>query len=413
MAIGIPVEYPGYVRSTRVNPNAEWADQGMMGPRPVVVAPPLPYNPGTGMNPYELGPIQDEPPGPPLEFTPAPPARPPHVPHPGYSPDMYGPAPTPSPSAGGDIGPGIPLAPSEPVTSFDLPAQANPPFAAPGGMGGYNPRAVYSALTAPGPPPSRRYSSTRPEFIFTNPAAAQQAAANYAARLQYEAGQDQGYQRYQGQLAAEQEATQRAAQATEAARANEATRLAAISKEGEATRASNERIAGMSALMAQYQRAEQDWLQNERNRATAESLARQKNANPDAKIDPRYITLGPDGKTWVASPAFNPRPRPRPPTFAGGAMAMGVPEETPATPQPTEPTPQTAQAAPAVPAAPPEYNMAEGAGVSGWKAYTPGGALWNAGVKIWPYTPTGYVLNRIVGAFRPATPPPAPAVPAQ
>jgi len=93
-----------------------------------------------------------------------------------------------------DVGPGIPQpgfdenGPVGGVTSTDLPRQTP---VAPQQAAFQGPRYML-------PPASGRYSSGIPlsDFIYTNPAAAQQAAASLQARLGYEQNQDESYRRY-------------------------------------------------------------------------------------------------------------------------------------------------------------------------------------------------------------------------
>lgn len=250
-------------------------------------------------------------------------------------------APPPSAAPPGDIGPGIALPPDHPtqpfdpsgpvsgVTSFDLPRGVSAPMAMAGGGGRFNPQDMFNALTAAGPPPSRRYSSTRPEFIYTNPASAQQAAANYQARLGYEQGQDQGYRQYSSQLAGERQATERAQATTEAARINEANRLAAAQQEGAANRASSERIAGMTEAVRQHRQAEADWQAYDHawraGQADADTL--NKDPNMVQRVGTKNVKIDPVTGKWV--PKWpNPGPRPAPPSFLPQGAAPAVPTQS-------------------------------------------------------------------------------------
>lgn len=189
-------------------------------------------------------------------------------------------------------------------------------------------------------PASRRFSSTRPEFIYTNPASAQQAARNYEARLGFESAQDQGYRDYLSRLQLSQD-QQKTAQALQQGQWEN------LSREGAANRQSNERISVMSGLLRQYQLDDQAWQQNESNRRLGEGYADTLNKDPSAKVNRNYVKLDPQTGKWVT--AFPLLPRPQPPTFS-------TPPGQPVTMTPPPPMmvqPQQPQAAPPPPVSTP------------------------------------------------------------
>lgn len=280
---------------------------------------------------------------------------------------MQGP-PAPSP-AQQDIGPGIPYQPGEAVTSTDIPGPPQAQTAPQGGPGFFQRLLAGGGGGIPraGFPASGKYSSTRPEFIYTNPVAAQQAAANYGARLQFEAAQDQGYrdylQRLQGQQAAQQTAT---------------ANLAAQRQENELNRQSNERIANTSENARVQRQMEMDWRQNEaialNGDQTAEML-NNPNANPLdlAKLDKRTVYMDPKTGKWKSRYAhmtydeFNRKYSGRPPSL--GAQA---PEQPPAMAGGANP--------PAASGGPP----AAGAAVGVPTAPQPGGGFWGLVGRAFP-----------------------------
>jgi hypothetical protein len=283
---------------------------------------------------------QDEPPYPPIGE----PLE--HAPHPGMSPGSYDMAPQPA-----ELGPGIPLAPSpDGVSSTDLPAPpgttSTPPNTPSEGGSWLSALSRLRMGAAPGVPmagmpASSRYSSTRPEFIFTNPAAAQQAASNYAARLGFEANQDQGYRNYLAQTGA-----------TRAGADTEQARLAAIGQEGAANRAANERIASIQEQTRQFRQEEALWAQNERNADRGDQIAAMLNQDPNRRdVDRKWAYQNPATGKWES--AFRRTPRPVPP--AGFNFQQSPPTVVrPQAPEPPPPMPApVAPRAAAPPAASP------------------------------------------------------------
>lgn len=234
--------------------------------------------------------------------------------HPGLTPDMYGPGMDPAlplerPS---DVSPGIAVPSSPTVTSRDIPAAAvEAPLVPRGGMGAPGPQRA-------NPPTSRRYSSTRPEFIYTNPAAAGQAASNYQARLGFEAAQDRGYNDYLARM-------NESDQANERARIQGQTygnQLALSEREGAANRASAERIA-LSSETVRQQRLEQAQMDAQDQRAEmGEQSAAMLNADPTSKVNRNYAWINPATGKWESR--FRRAVRPAAPPVGVGA-ALPVP----------------------------------------------------------------------------------------
>lgn len=234
------------------------------------------------------------------------------APAPDLSAGIY--LPPPEAMRAEDIGGGIPVAPSEAVTSTDLPAAVPGQFNLGallerfrGAGGGRIPVAAAAA--------SRRFSSTRPEFIYTNPAAAAQAAQNYQARLNFEAAQDQGYRDYLGRL-----------QASDAAAQSEAARTASIQRESEANRAlqregfaTNERIAGASEAARRQEAGRLDWQRRRDAYQQGIQFAEMQNRNPSARVPSGLTYQGTDGR-WRPAIA-DPGPPPVDITTPGGPTA--------------------------------------------------------------------------------------------
>ncbi len=300
-------------------------------------------------------------PGIPTQFAP-PPTSQPMFPPSDYFPSIAG-------MVGGHDPGAIPVGPSPPVTSTDLPpippSVAAPAPGSPGATPEWRPppptaesrglrERFYREAFGPQPgapqrepvavasaPSSRRFSSTRPEFIYTNPAAAQQAAANYAARLGFESQQDQGYRDYLQRLSGQQENTQLATSLAD-------KQYAALGTEGAATRASNEKIAGMTELLRQYRLDEAKWMENERAFQLGQGYADTLNKDPNAKVNRNYVKLDPNTGKWVS--AIPRTPRPSPPYLGPG---FSPPQSAPAVPAPEAPPAAAAPApAPAAPAPP-------------------------------------------------------------
>lgn len=286
-----------------------------------IIGAPVTYARPTGEQFGPPAPIQDEPPAPAIE-----PME--HAPHPGMSPDTYDLAP--------DIGPGIPLAPpGESVTSTDLPAPpgttSTPPNTPSQGGSWLSALSRLRMGAAPGVPmagmpASARYSSTRPEFIYTNPAAAQQAASNYQARLGFEANQDQGYRDYLARTGA-----------TRAGADTEQARLAALSEQGAANRAANERIASIQEQTRQFRQEETLWAQNERNADRGDQIAAMLNMDPNRRdVDRKWAYQNPTTGKWES--AFKRTPRPVPPAGFNFQQSPPTVGQAPA-PQPPLPPP--------------------------------------------------------------------------
>jgi len=371
MAIGIPVgyqDYPGFV--TAPQPYSEWTSQGMASPQ--VLAPPSgpPDNVSGGgwyvpdrfkrgnltasradqgaMNPLmtfrDMGVPQDEPPAPMIE--------PDGMGGMGQGGIYSGRLPGAAPSGSGDIGPGIPVSPEQlnpgaAVTSTDLGGSGiEAAMRALGSMGG---KGGGFKMPAPTPSAPRRQVGSRPEFIYTNPAAAQQAASNYAARLGAETGQERGYQDYAGRISESQAANDRARIQGE----NQAQQVQFAGQEGAANRASAERIAGTGEAVRQQRIAEATWAENERAAEMGEQTAGMLNADPNAKVDRKFAYLNPATGKWESR--FKRQPRPTPPGQPGMATPVPAPGVAPA---PSIAVPQAAVAppvaagSPAVPAEP-------------------------------------------------------------
>lgn len=265
-----------------------------------------------------------------------------------------GPAPSPP---GGDLGPGIPLAPSPNITSTDL-----PPNSVPRGGGGIDWSGLARGLSRmgpplAGPPSSARFNvSTRPAFIYTNPVAAQQASADQAQRFGLQAQEQGAYQDYLSRLQADKGATDRAMEYAKSNQALQAAQLGALSTEGAANRASNERIAGITETIRQHRIEDQKWQENETAADRGDGIAATLNKDPNAHVDRRYVRLNPQTNKWES--AFQHRTRPPAPNVGvptGGpipAPTVGVPGQAttaaqegpaiPVGPPPEEPTPAPA-----------------------------------------------------------------------
>lgn len=254
---------------------------------------------------------------------------------------------TPGPVAVDEMGRGIPVAPEGTVMSADLPV---PPQAQSGEQswwsriprGGGGMAVPFSWDVAP-IPTTRRYD--KPEFIYTNPASAQQAAANYAARLGAETQADASYRDYLARTSAERAAGQRAVQQTNFQREN----LAAQTAEGAANRASAERIATLGETARQQRLADAAWQENEQAAEYGEQTAAMLNADPNAKVDRKWVFQDPSTGKWM--PRFQRRPRPAAPT----APAVPAPvAPAPRVPAPVAPPLQWSPTnpAPAMPAVP-------------------------------------------------------------
>lgn len=308
-------DFPGYIPSQRRNPALDqWSAQGMMGPR---TAPPpsvgqmaIPQ----GMNPYDLGiPVQSTIP----QFQGSGGVS---IPYPSdiNPPQLIGGLEsgmmTPAPQA--PIDAGVPYNPGGPVASYDLPMQApNMSQLFRGGGGG--------GQMGPLPPHSFRNSIPRNDFIYTNPAAAQQAAASLQARLGYEQAQNQGYR--QAQISQQQAQTANAnQQANQQQRILEAEKDRQLQREGFASseRSAASRIGGSE--FDKREAARQDELKKnqivmdrERFRQASSLAAYLNNPNipkpqKDKLIDPQAVHQNPNG-VWV--PSVN-NPDAAPPTAA-------------------------------------------------------------------------------------------------
>lgn len=184
-------------------------------------------------------------------------------------------------------------------------------------------------------PASIRFNaSTRPEFIYTNPTAAAQAASNLQARLGYESAEDQGYRDYLSRINESQQATRRADLQAQ----SYSDQLRAAMQEGAANRASAERIAGASAAERQYRVDLAQWEDNERAAEVGEQTAAMLNADPNAKVDRKWAWQNPETGRWESR--FQRRARPAPPMFGAPGVAAPVQRTSDIGP------------APAIPAAP-------------------------------------------------------------
>lgn len=237
-----------------------------------------------------------------------------------------------------DIGMGVPVAPGEAVTSVNLDT-AHPVEAAMRALsslvgGGGGGRSAAPTANAP-----RHKIGGRPEFIYTNPAAAQQAASNYAARLAAETGQERGYQDYAANVARGQQQADAQAQQVQFA-----------GQEGAANRSSAERIASTGETVRQQRIAEAAWAENERAAEMGEQTSGMLNADPNARVDRKFAYLNPATGKWESR--FRRQPRPAQPGQPG--MATPVPAPAVAAPQIAVPQASVAPAAvsPGVPVEP-------------------------------------------------------------
>ena len=252
-----------------------------------------------------------------------------------------------------DIGMGIPvdMNPGGPVTSSDLGSidSAVRALSTLGGKGGG------FKMPTPTATPPRRPVGSRPEFIYTNPAAAQQAASNYAARMQAQTGQEVGYQNYLSRLNEGQSVDERA----QAAREQQDKQLAAATQEGAANRATSERIAGMNESVRQQRAADSAWAQNEQAADMGEQTAAMLNRDPNARVDRKFAWMNPATGKWESRFRRQPRPVQAPVPGVQSNLA------TPVAPPPSAP----------VPVAIPEPSQAAvdsnvGAGIEGFGRYT-------------------------------------------
>src|SRR5678815_901717 len=241
---------------------------------------------------------------------------------------------------------GAPYTPQPP--QIQQPTQVAPQPQIQGPVAPAAPRVVTPPLVPPNAPPgsmvrmaptpmampsaSRRFSSTRPSFIYTNPASAQQAAADLQSRLSFELGQDQGYRDYLARTSETNAATDRA-------RINSdiyGQQLASASRDAEANRQSAERIAGMSEAIRQNRLAEAKYDDQLQKWQMGANVAAMLNADPNAKVDRKWAWLNPDTHKW--EPVF-PKPAPlATPVQAPGITAPGITAPVPpvAAPAPTQ-----------------------------------------------------------------------------
>ncbi len=207
------------------------------------------------------------------------------------------------------------------------------------------------------PPASGRYSAGIPlsDFIYTNPVAAQQAAASLQARLGFEQNQDEGYRRY---LIAQEQAKQQQAYQTQ--RASEADKDRALQREGFA---SSERSAAARGNYNEYDRRESarqaELAQNKytldlENYRRAVSLARHLNDPRVLDIEKRKLintdmVIRDAQGIWVPS-----LPEPTPPRTAATATpgTTGIPTIADIQARTTLP-PVLTQPAPVAPPPPP------------------------------------------------------------
>ena len=306
----------------------------------------VPYDPGQtnrvvrGQSPGVLPPVPVE-----------------HQPAPGRTPADYGPPPEMAPAVPTPDGP----APEEgPMVPWTAPGQVEGPNQgtgenAPMSTGPAKPNWMQMlgnlgparGIPMAGPAASQRYSSTRPEFIYTNPVAAAQAARNFDARLGFESAQDQGYRDYLSRIAQTKSATEQFQAQAESNRQLQQAQLEAGRLEGEAARASNERVAGLQLATKQYQMEDAAWQANERAADRGEQIAGMLNANPNAKVDKKWAYLNPNTNKWES--AFKRKPRPMPQTFGlspstpqiVAAPTPAIPTETAPAPAPAAPTPES------------------------------------------------------------------------
>lgn len=218
-----------------------------------------------------------------------------------------------------DVGMGIPvdLHPGGPVTGVNLDT-ANPAdtairaLSSMGGRGGF--KMPMPMATAP-----RRPVGSRPEFIYTNPVAAQQASSNYANRLNAETNQERSYNDYLSRLNESQARGEQAAQQAQFG-----------TQEGAANRASAERIAGMGETVRQNRIADAAWQENERAADLGEQTAAMLNSDPNAKVDRKFAWVNPATGKWESR--FRRQPRPAQPQASAPGMATPVPAPAGAAP---------------------------------------------------------------------------------
>lgn len=168
--------------------------------------------------------------------------------------------------------------------------------------------------------PARYLPASKPEFIYTNPAAAQQASTNYRTKLAYEGTQDQGYRDYLARLNESEQATQRAAIQGD----NYGQQMAAQAREGALNRASAERITGMQEEVRQRNVRRQAFQEAKLRGQQAQIETDRANTIPGYKPPLSLTYKGQDGK-W--HPKFEMPPESDNPDAvpAPGAPAVPVP----------------------------------------------------------------------------------------
>lgn len=132
-------------------------------------------------------------------------------------------------------------------------------------------------------------------FIYTNPAAAQQAAQDLRDRLLYDNERTRLQNEYASRLGETIGANTRAQAQASAAQALRGAELKAAAVEGEANRASAERIASSGETARLKQVARNKYIRDMEVWGIASKIAESQNANPSAKVPQGYTYRGTDG----------------------------------------------------------------------------------------------------------------------
>lgn len=213
--------------------------------------------------------------------------------HPGFTNEMYG-WPQ-SPQVPKEIGPETPVAPDGVVTSQDI------------GPAGDIAGLVGALMKGRGrggggvsiPMPTPRYTPpSRPEFIYHDPVAAKQAADNLHARLSYEGAQDQGTRDYAARRAETDAATERQSMQTSAARDLQQAQMDNAHREGDANRASYEKIAGMQESQRRKEYARREFSRSVDEYRRAQAVADAQNSDPKYKAPPGVTFHDPLTGKW-------------------------------------------------------------------------------------------------------------------
>lgn len=159
------------------------------------------------------------------------------------------------------------------------------------------------------------------DFVYTNPASAQQAADSLRSRLAYDNDKQRAWNDYLARTGETRAATQRAQMQSQTARDLQQAQLDAATKEGAAGRTSAEKIAGMGEEARVKYAARQKYARDADAYNTATRIAEAQNANPSLKVPPGYTIKGADGRFSPLMPRPIDPDAPIPPPGSGGVPA--------------------------------------------------------------------------------------------